>query len=72
MQELVLLQGEFLGLISFGVAGIELALMVTIEEVYMMVSAFLAWITEAKDETQEVLVFEQFRLFPFTVRVLSV
>ena len=69
MQELVLLEGEFLVLISFDVAGLELALMSTIEDVYMMVRAFVAWITEAKGETQEVLVLVQHRFFPFTVCV---
>lgn len=72
VQELVLLEGEFLGLFSFGCAGLELALRSILEDVYMMLSAFLAWITEAKAETQDVLVLVQFRFFPFTGCVLRV
>ena len=71
VQELVLLQGVFLALVSSGGAVLKFALMLTIEDVYMMVGAFVACITKAKDETQEVLVLEHFRFFPFTVCVHS-
>ena len=72
VQELVLLQGELLSPISFGVARLELAFRSHIEDVDVELTTFLARVAETKDETQEGLVLVQQRAFPFTCCVLSV